>query len=239
MVLRGDSGSRRGRRLRSPPLDLSAAARGDPRRALEEAAAARGVDWRRLSLSIGRNAAYVQQYLRRGTPRRLDERDRAALAAYLEMDEALLRERTGSDAPLSSPRVARLDVAVSAGAGAFTGNERTLADVGLSIGELRKMTRSPLDLLTIVKVTGDSMAPTLLAGDDILVDAGARVPERRDAVYVLRRDDALSVKRLSRSQCAEGRIAVLSDNPDFPDEADVALDTLDIVGRVRWVGRAL
>ena len=43
-----------------------------------------------LSGVIGRNAAYLQQYLRRGTPRVLPEMDRRLLAAYFDVDETEL-----------------------------------------------------------------------------------------------------------------------------------------------------
>lgn len=39
------------------------------------------------SLAIGRNQAYIQQYLRYGTPDKLDELDRRKLAAFLRIDE--------------------------------------------------------------------------------------------------------------------------------------------------------
>ena len=41
------------------------------------------------------------------------------------------------------------------------------------------------------------MAPTLNAGDDILVDLGDCAERLRDGIYVLRVDDALVVKRIA------------------------------------------
>ena len=55
----------------------------------------------------------------------------------------------------------------------------------------------PPDRLSIIRVDGDSMAPTLNAGDDILVDLGDCVDRLRDGIYVLRADDVLVVKRLA------------------------------------------
>lgn len=46
-----------------------------------------------LSTRIGRNAAYLQQYVGRGTPRRLPEPERLALAMILQVDERLLGAR--------------------------------------------------------------------------------------------------------------------------------------------------
>lgn len=46
-----------------------------------------------LSTRIGRNVAYLQQFVRRGTPRRLPEDERLALAMILQVDERLLGAR--------------------------------------------------------------------------------------------------------------------------------------------------
>lgn len=59
----------------------------DPRAALRRRAEERGVSLSDLSVKIGRNVAYVQQYLERGTPRRLPEDERRHLAIVLEIDE--------------------------------------------------------------------------------------------------------------------------------------------------------
>ena len=48
----------------------------------------------------------------------------------------------------------------------------------------------------MIRVAGDSMAPTLGDGDDILVDRGDGAERLRDGIYVLRLDGALVVKRL-------------------------------------------
>lgn len=43
----------------------------DPRALLERLIGERGEDYAGLSRLIGRNPAYVQQYIKRGTPKRL------------------------------------------------------------------------------------------------------------------------------------------------------------------------
>lgn len=60
---------------------------------LREAIAARGHSLGALSRMIGRNAAYLQQYLERGSPARLDEDDRLRLAMFLDIDERQLGAR--------------------------------------------------------------------------------------------------------------------------------------------------
>ena len=48
----------------------------DARAALERLIEERGEDYAALSRLIGRNAAYIQQFIKRGTPKRLSEEDR-------------------------------------------------------------------------------------------------------------------------------------------------------------------
>ena len=52
-----------------------------------------GSDLRKASLAMGRNAAYVHQYVYRGSPKVLSEDDRIALAEHLGIDEDELRHK--------------------------------------------------------------------------------------------------------------------------------------------------
>ena len=54
----------------------------DPRITLERLCAERGEDFAGLSRMLGRNPAYIQQFVRRGVPRRLGEAERQKLALY-------------------------------------------------------------------------------------------------------------------------------------------------------------
>src|SRR3546814_11782305 len=76
--------------------------------------------------------------------------------------------------------------------------------------------------LSIIRVEGDSMAPTLDDGDDILVDGGDAAARLRDGIYVLRMDDVLMVKRIARAP-GQGRISVISDNPHYRSWDDLPM----------------
>ena len=52
-----------------------------------------GGDLRKASLAMGRNAAYVHQYMYRGSPKELNEDDRRALAEHLGVDDSELRHK--------------------------------------------------------------------------------------------------------------------------------------------------
>ncbi|HEY0445041.1 MAG TPA: S24 family peptidase [Allosphingosinicella sp.] len=211
----------------------------DARAALDRLIRERGEDYSSLSRLIGRNAAYVQQYIKRGTPRRLDENDRRLLARYFGVDETLLGGR-GPDAPPSAGavEVPRLDIGASAGPGAFAGDEAARAHIAFDPQWLRRLAPGDPARLSIITVAGDSMEPTLRDGDEILVDRGDAAERLRDGIYVLRIDDALLVKRVALNP-AERRLSIGSDNPAYPGWPDCATGSVDIVGRVVWAGRKI
>lgn len=60
---------------------------------LDRVARERGESLAALSRAIGRNAAYLQQFVTRGTPRRLGEVERLRLAQRLNIDERELGAR--------------------------------------------------------------------------------------------------------------------------------------------------
>ena len=62
----------------------------DPRKRLLDLAAAKGDSLSQLSVMLGRNVSYLQQFVRKGSPRRLEERDRRKLADYFGVSEAEL-----------------------------------------------------------------------------------------------------------------------------------------------------
>lgn len=211
----------------------------DPRLILERLCAERGEDFAGLSRMLGRNAAYIQQYVRRGVPKRLREEERRKLARYFGVAEALLggppEESTGSQGLVN---VKRHPVMVSAGPGAIVTEELGKPYFAFDERWLKALTPSAPSNLSIVRVEGDSMAPTLNAGDDILVDLGDSSDRLRDGIYVLRVDDALVVKRLALNPVGR-RVTVQSDNPAYPDWPDCTLKDVNPIGRVIWSGRRI
>jgi phage repressor protein C with HTH and peptisase S24 domain len=212
----------------------------DPRTLLERLIGERGEDYAGLSRLIGRNPAYVQQYIKRGTPRRLAEDDRRTLARYFRIDEALLGAPEREEGPLADRLVTvpRLDVGASAGPGAEAGAERTLGQIAFDPAWLRRMRIANREQLSLIRVQGDSMAPTLSDGDEIMVDRGDAGERLRDGIYVLRIEDVLVVKRVAVNPAGR-RLSIRSDNEAYPAWPDCDPAALDVVGRVVWVGRRL
>jgi phage repressor protein C with HTH and peptisase S24 domain len=209
----------------------------DPRVVLERLCAERGEDFAGLSRMLGRNPAYIQQFVRRGVPKRLKEEERRKLARYFAISEALLgrpaEEPRDPDALVS---IQRHPVRASAGPGAIVNEGLGKPYFGFDERWLKALTATPAASLSIVRVEGDSMSPTLNDGDDILVDLGDCGDRLRDGIYVLRVDEALVVKRLALNPMGR-RVTVQSDNPAYPDWPDCGLDEINCIGRVIWSGR--
>lgn len=210
----------------------------DPRLVLERLCAERGVDFAGLSRMLGRNPAYIQQFVRRGVPKRLGEEERGKLARYFSISESLLGGPAEAGAGRDLVAVNRSPVRVSAGPGAVVGEEAGRPYFGFDERWLKALTATRADDLSIIRVEGDSMAPTLNPGDDILIDPGDCAARLRDGIYVLRIDEALVVKRIALHPVG-GRVTVQSDNPAYPDWPDRSIGEINCIGRVIWAGRRI
>jgi phage repressor protein C with HTH and peptisase S24 domain len=210
----------------------------DPRQVLERLCAERRENFASLSRLIGRNDAYIQQYLRKGTPRTLKERERRTLARYFKVPESMLGGLPDDAAAQFGELipVARVSVRASAGPGAMPGEETARPYFAFDPIWLRSLTASSAAKLSVIRVEGDSMSPTLSAGDDILVDLADGSDRLRDGIYVLRVDGTLLVKRLAIHPVGR-RVTVQSDNPAYGDLPDCGLDEIDCIGRVIWAAR--
>ena len=208
----------------------------DPREKLAELARERGHSLAALSRMLGRNASYLQQYITKGSPRKLEEADRRRLAQFFGIGEAEL----GGPEEISLARSGdwvegpRLPLEASAGPGAVSGAvgaaEIAFDAFRFSRRWLREQGLEPA-LLSSIRVMGDSMDPLLRDGDEILVD---RTPRAfREGVHVIRLGEALHVKLLQA--VPPGRLRLISKNAAY-EPVEVPMSDVDVVGRVVWKG---
>lgn len=186
-----------------------------------------------LSRALGRNDAYLQQFVKRGTPRRLDEEDRRWLAAYFNVDERALGGNTGSEASMVAVR--RIDAEAHAGAGGLVEDDRNGGEERIDPRVVARLGVSPATL-TMITAHGDSMEPLIHDGDALFVDMADRRLSSRPGIFVLRLDGALLVKRVARIGL---EVQVASDNPAAPLIAPVRADRVAVIGRVVRLARSL
>jgi len=186
----------------------------------------REIDMSTLSREIGRNPAFIQQFLNRGVPRHLKETDRQRLADILGVDEVSLgapvrsfQERAPEHPPTIGSETGRRgipddaipEVLVTGGLG-----PGTLSIVTQEAGsnghtyaaeELRDWWRLPPWLLrsqlnakassvACFPVAGDSMMPTIRNGDVVFVDITHRRPSPPGVYALADAFGGVEVKRL-------------------------------------------
>lgn len=83
----------------------------------------------------------------------------------------------------------------------------------------------------MIAVDGDSMIPTLLPGDRVMIHRGARAPSP-DGIFAISDGIGISVKRLQIVRGSDPlQVRILSDNPMHVAETIAASD-LNVIGRV-------
>lgn len=216
----------------------------DIRSTLDRLIRERGASYASISALIGRNPAYIQQFIARGTPRKLDESDRQILARYFGVEEAMLGALSPfafapkhPQSPSAIVAVPRLALGASAGQGSLDEHERAAGALAFDAGWLRGLGVKP-QRVSIILVDGESMAPTLCNCDEIMVDHDDDAGRLRDGIYVLRLDGLLMVKRVAWGP-RRGLLSVLSDNPHYPNRAEIDSALVTIIGRVVWVARKM
>ncbi|HLJ64141.1 MAG TPA: S24 family peptidase, partial [Stellaceae bacterium] len=206
---------------------------------------ARRTDLATVSRRIGRNHAYLHQFIHRGTPKHLPEEVRAALGELLGVradefrPQAPVMELHEPPAPfiyeMGSVRVDELDVRASAGDGALVEREKVVGRWELPRDLLRLATRSAPEHVKILTVVGDSMLPTFQATDKVMVDTHDLRPTP-PGIFVIWDGLGFVLKRVEHLPHSEPpKVRLSSDNPKYQPYERV-LGEAYIQGRVigKW-----
>jgi phage repressor protein C with HTH and peptisase S24 domain len=208
-----------------------------------------GKDMKTASLAIGKNQAYLQQFLFRGTPKGLADETRAALATFLGVDEAEIehnfalphaarKQRVSVQSGNAMVAIPEVELRAAAGAGALNEDHpETLATWHLPRTLLERDLRVREGDVRLMSVRGDSMLPTLSEGDRILVDITHKAPSP-PGIFVLWDGAGLVAKRVEVVPGEAARIRLHSDNTLY-SAYDCTLEEVHIVGRVVWAAKRL
>jgi phage repressor protein C with HTH and peptisase S24 domain len=147
-----------------------------------------GLSLSELSLKIGKNHAYFQQFIKRGVPNRLPEQVRGRVAEILGLDERLLRELSPSSVEFLKANVDQRGAArgmawIPVYGHALGGKDGGFILSGNQVSEVL----APPSLAHIpdayaVYVVGESMEPRYFAGEMVFVNP--RLPISRGAFVV-------------------------------------------------------
>ena len=201
-----------------------------------------------VSLNIGKNVAYLHQYITKGSPVRLPEEQRKKLALILGVDEQEL-----TDLPITAPIPAHMngintmaekltslfikkdeeavidmiDATACCGDGIDNLPEKVCGHWKLPLTEFKSLASGNPNNIKMLRVQGDSMQPTINEGDFVWVDVSNNFVGS-DGIYLIRMATGLAVKRL---QAGLSNVVIKSDNPTYSD-ITAEVGELKIIGKV-------
>ena len=198
-----------------------------PRQALDDLIREREETYAAVSRLLGRNSAYIQQYIKRGTPARLDQSDIAQLALHFDVPAKLLGGKESS----STPRRSVITVPVIEAKGLETPQERSRI---VDEAWLRRLCNRPAGV-AILPIVGEAMQPTLQNGDEVIIQRLRSHDVLHDGLYAVRGLSETFVRRIALDP-TKNRIYVLTDHPAYPSWSGVQRKAINVVGKVIWIG---
>ena len=219
----------------------------------------KGISLASASVGIGKNVAYLQQYIVKGAPVRLPEEQRKKLSIILDVPEQELTDLDLSAMPLPASfegaagiaqtignffsniknkketvAVDMLDTTACCGNGIENFTENVNGKWLMPLVDFRQISMAAPENIKLLKVKGDSMLPTLKEDDWVMVDITKKSPDS-DGLFLLILANGLAVKRV---QCGLGNnITVLSDNPKYAP-LPATLEEVPIAGKVIYTLKA-
>ena len=119
---------------------------------------------------------------------------------------------------------------LSSGRAGIFSSEQVVDSIAFRAAWVRRaLNAEPRDLI-LIEVVGDSMAPTI-EDSDLIVANLAEPRFRQDGIYLLRHDNGLMVRRIQRRP--DGKLLMRSDNPKYET---MIVSTVNVIGRVIWIG---
>ena len=198
----------------------------EPREALDGLISERGETYASISRLLGRNSAYIQQFIKRGSPARLDQSDIALLALHFDVPVEMLG---GKEGPTVGQR-SIVKVPLLNGTGNDSRSQWRLVDAAW-LGRLCDQPAS----FAILPIVGEAMEPTLRNGDEVMISRVRFQESVREGLYAIRGSSEIFVRRIAIDP-TKNRLTVLTDHPAYPSWQGIQRKGVDIVGRVIWIG---
>jgi len=172
------------------------------------------------------------------------------IAAELGTSPAYLAGETDDDTPVSYPPSAldalsdKLDLAMipefeiglSMGGGTEIAEVPQIGIVPFQRAWLRSMMRGSFADLFVARGDGDSMMPTILDEDFVLVDTSQRSIMKQDRIWAISYGGLGIIKRVRG--LPNGKYEINSDNPNVTP-IYATDEEMHVIGRVIWIGRRM
>jgi SOS-response transcriptional repressor LexA len=193
----------------------------------------KGLNFRKVSLMIGKGDSYIQRFIKLGLPERLPEDARIKIANILGVDEQELTDLPKSLLSKSSPNsvsIKIIDAVACCGTGIEALQENVVGTWDIPLQKYRDFSTAKPENVYMLQVEGDSMTPTLNSGDWALADTSQNFISS-DGLYLIRMASGLAVKRI---QSGLNDITIKSDNPAY-GEINANVGEIAVLGRVIYI----
>lgn len=190
----------------------------------------KGKNLRSLSLAIGKNEAYLHQFIHKGSPLRLPEEDRRKMADLLDVDEQELTDITLPNVAAKTLKHSKTALIEMISSNIASG---TSGYFSFPLSDFANMTSAAPEAIKIIRHAGDLMTPTLKDGDYILADI-TQSAFTSDGLYLVSISNNLVVRRLQKIN--EKELYILSDNANYKS-ITVKIKDIIIAGKIVYVFR--
>lgn len=135
--------------------------------------------------------------------------------------------------------VREVDISLAMGEGAVVEDYPATQLIPFNLNFIRTITKAPTENLVIMTGHGESMEPTLLRSDILMIDTSVKVPVVSDQIWAFHYAGGGMIKRLRRvREGGQDRFLILSDNPAVPSQS-AEIDEIHVIGKLAWVGRRM
>ena len=193
-------------------------------------------DYTSVSIMLGKNHAYIQQYITRGVPKCLNNKDMLLIKNHFQIDDAYFGKPEDFKSidffsMPSSPLIKNEEFIV------VKNYDKKETHTVINKKWLSKT--ESIDPINLVMVTtpDNSMMPTIIKNDQLLIDA-AQTRISHNGLYISIKDDIISVFRISINP-SNGRYTLMSDNPLFQNWDDITPEDVTIFGTIIWIGHTV
>lgn len=132
--------------------------------------------------------------------------------------------------------VTEVELGYSMGGGSVVEAYETKGVIPFQRDWLRSLMRGSFEQLFVARGEGDSMQPTLLDGDLVLIDTAQNDIRQQDRIWAISYGDLGMIKRVRR--LPGGTYSIMSDNPAVAP-IHAADGEMHVIGRVIWIGRKI
>ncbi|MBE6454706.1 MAG: S24 family peptidase [Alphaproteobacteria bacterium] len=223
---------------------------------LENKIKEKGMSLNSLSLKLGKNSTYLFHFIKRKSPKRLDETARRKLALILEVSEqelcdfplpsSIIQDKFSTISNLfnfgktNTSDIVAIDVVDMDGPnkGRFEKVKNNIVGQEFMTSDVVKMyTSSDPRNIKIIKVSGEAMAPTINHGDIVWLDMSYSTPVS-DGVYIINTAGDVVIRRLQINPF-DNSIEVSADNKAYKAFNITDYKSLNICGKVVFISRRM